>query len=199
MGIPSIPTVTVADESAAVSAADRVGYPVALKAVGPVHKTESGGVALDLSDAAAVSAAWRAMRARLGAEMTRGIVQPMARPGVETIAGVVQDRLFGPLLLFGLGGTSAELLQDRAVRLVPLTRPDATALVTSLRGSPLLTGYRGSTPVDRTALEDLLLRLSLLAEAVPEIAEIDCNPVVARPEGVEVLDARVRVAPPPPP
>src|SRR5439155_20370073 len=120
-GVPQILTLPVADENGAVAAAAQAGFPVALKAVGPIHKSEAGGVALGMANADAVASAWRTMAERLGSSMTGAIVQPMARPGVETIAGVVHDQLFGPLLLFGLGGTAAELLRDQAVRLVPLT------------------------------------------------------------------------------
>jgi acyl-CoA synthetase (NDP forming) len=121
----------------------------------------------------------------------------MASPGVETIAGFVQDPAFGPLVLFGLGGTAVELLGDHATRLAPLTDVDARELVLSLRGSALLTGYRGSPPVDVDALVDVVLRLGRLAEDLPELAEADCNPVMATPRGAMVVDARLRVRPAP--
>ena len=120
----------------------------------------------------------------------------MARSGVETVAGVVSDPTFGPLVLFGLGGVATELLADRQIRLAPLTREDAASLVRSLRASPLLTGYRGSATVDLDGLEDLLLVLSGLADQVPEIAELDLNPVIARPDGVVAVDVKLRLAPP---
>ncbi len=119
----------------------------------------------------------------------------MAAPGVETIAGMVRDPGFGPLVMFGLGGVAAELVGDTALKVAPLTDQDAAELVRSLRSSPLLFGYRGSAPVDTTALEDLLLRLSRLGEQVPELAELDLNPVIARPGSVVVVDWRMRLTP----
>jgi acyl-CoA synthetase (NDP forming) len=121
----------------------------------------------------------------------------MAAPGVELIAGVVQDRLFGPLVMLGMGGTTAELLGDRAFRILPVTDVDAAELIRSLRCSPLLFGYRGSPPVAADQLEELIVRLGRLAADVPELAEVDLNPVVVSPEGALVVDARVRLAPPP--
>jgi acetyl coenzyme A synthetase (ADP forming)-like protein len=194
-GIPVTPTVAVAGARRAAEAAGTVGLPVALKASGPgvVHKTDVGGVALGLASRRAVHEAYDAMAARLGTAMDGAVVQPMVPPGVESIAGFVQDPAFGPLVLFGLGGTAVELLGDHSTRLAPLTDADARDLVHSLRGSALLTGYRGSTAVDVDALVELLLRLGRLAEDLPEVAEADLNPVIATPAGVTVVDARLRV------
>ena len=111
------------------------------------------------------------------------------------IVGITHDPSFGPLVLFGLGGVTAELLADRALRLVPVTDEDAHELVRSLRGSQLLFGYRGRPPVDVAALEDLLLRVGALADEIPEIAEMDLNPVVASADGVVAIDVKIRVAP----
>jgi len=124
-------------------------------------------------------------------------VQRMAAPGVELIAGVVRDETFGPLLLFGIGGTMAELLGDRTVRVAPLSARDAADAVRSLRATPLLTGYRGSEPVDVAGLEDVLVRLGLLAQDLPELAELDLNPVIASPNGIVAVDARIRIVPSP--
>jgi acetyl coenzyme A synthetase (ADP forming)-like protein len=182
----------------AVAAAVELGYPVALKAAAPeiVHKTDRGGVALDLADERAVRAAFEAMAQHLGTEMGGAIVQPMVATGVETIVGVTHDPSFGPLVLFGMGGTTAELLGDRTLRILPLTDVDAHDLVRSLRGSPLLFGYRGRPEVDVGALEELLLRVGRLAEDVPEVAEMDLNPVVVTADGAVAVDVKVRVAPP---
>jgi acyl-CoA synthetase (NDP forming) len=120
----------------------------------------------------------------------------MVATGVETIVGVTHDPSFGPLVLFGLGGTTAELLGDRTLRILPLTDVDAHDLVRSLRGSPLLFGYRGRPEVDVGALEELLLRVGRLAEDVPEVAEMDLNPVVVTADGAVAVDVKVRVAPP---
>jgi acyl-CoA synthetase (NDP forming) len=116
-------------------------------------------------------------------------------PGVETIAGVIRDAIFGPLVMFGLGGTAAELLGDRVLRVAPLTDTDADEMIRSLRSSPLLFGYRGAVPVDAAALADVLLRLSALGQQVPELAELDLNPLIATPAGVAVVDWRMRLVP----
>ena len=199
-GVPLIPSEEVLGVTEATHAARRLGYPVALKAQGPdlVHKTDVGGVALGLRSASAVERAWTEMKRRLGLAMTGAVVQRMADVGVELIAGVVRDDTFGPLVVFGMGGTMAELIGDRAVRVAPIAETEAVEVLHSLRCSPLLTGYRGSEPVDVAELADLLVRLGLLARDVPEIAELDLNPVIATPAGIVAVDARVRVAPPPP-
>jgi acetyl coenzyme A synthetase (ADP forming)-like protein len=187
--------VTSADEAAVAAAA--VGFPVALKAAAPdlVHKSDIGGVRLDLDTEVAVRDAFSAMRASLGARMGDAIVQPMAGDGVELIAGVTHDPTFGPLVLFGMGGVTAELVRDTAVRLVPMTDLDAHDLVRSLRSSPLLFGYRGTPGVDVEALEQVVLRIAQLADEIPEVAELDCNPIVASTTGALVLDAKCRLAP----
>jgi acyl-CoA synthetase (NDP forming) len=125
------------------------------------------------------------------------IVQAMVHPGVETIVGCTHDRAFGPLVLFGMGGVTAELIADHSLRIVPLTTEDAREQVRSLRSSPLLFGYRGSTPVDVAALEELLLRVGILADEVPEVAEMDLNPVIAGAEGVVAVDMKIRIEPAP--
>jgi len=202
-GIPVQPTESVADAEEAGRVARRLGFPVAVKAVGPsmVHKSDIGGVHLGLTSAADVSAAYRSMQDAIGPQMTGVVLQPMAEPGVETLVGFVQDRAFGPQVLFGMGGVAVELLEDHVMRLAPLTDVDAREMVLGLKGSPLLTGHRGSVPVDLDALADLLLRVGLLAEDFPEIEEMDADPVIATADGVVVVDARLRLSsePPPPP
>jgi acetyl coenzyme A synthetase (ADP forming)-like protein len=191
----------VHDSDAAVHAAAQLGYPVVLKAGSPeiVHKTDVGGVVLGLADDAAVRAAFDAMARRIGDGMGGAIVQATAEPGVETIVGLTQDPSFGPLVLFGLGGVTAELLADRALRTVPITDEDAHRLVRSLRGSPLLFGYRGRPAVDVTALEDLVLRVGRLADELPEVSEMDLNPVVVSETGAVAVDLKIRCAPAPAP
>ncbi len=200
-GIPVQPTVRVGDAEEAGEAAARMGFPVVIKAVGPgiVHKSDIGGVRLDLTTVAAVQDAYRAMRDGIGPEMTGVVVQPMAEPGVETLVGFVQDRAFGPQVLFGLGGVAVEVLEDHVMRLAPLTDVDAREMVEGIKGAPMLTGYRGSKPVDVGGLVDLLLRVGRLAEDFPELVEMDANPVIATPAGVVVVDARLRLSPEPPP
>jgi acyl-CoA synthetase (NDP forming) len=170
---------------------------VVLKAYWPglLHKSDQAAVVLDLEGPEQIRAAHRDLTARFGDVMTGVLVQPMAKRGTELVAGVVQDEVFGPLVLFGLGGTATELLADHAARLAPLTDSDVHDLITAPRCAPLLFGHRGSGPVDLQGLEQLLLRLSQLASDLPQLAEADLNPVVARPDGVTALDVRIRVLP----
>jgi acyl-CoA synthetase (NDP forming) len=182
----------------AAAAANELGGPVALKAVAPrlVHKTEAGAVRLGLAGADAVQAAAAEMAAAVAAEgytVDGFLVQRMVGEGVELLVGVVHDASFGPVIACGAGGTAVELLKDVAVRITPLTELDAAEMVRSLATYPLLDGYRGAPKGDVAALEDLLLRVSALVEAHPTIAELDCNPVRVLPDGVVVVDARVRV------
>lgn len=194
-GVPTVPTMLVHDAEEAAEAAKGMGFPVALKVTGTdiLHKSDVGGVKLGLPSLPAVAEAYDEMHRRLGDRMEGAVVQRMLSSGVETIAGFVRDSAFGPLVLFGLGGTTVELLGDHATRLAPLTELDARELVMSLRGARLLTGFRGSEPVDLDALVDLLVRLARLAEDLPELAEGDCNPVMASAQGAVVVDARLRV------
>ena len=158
--------------------------PVALKVLGPVHKSEGGGVQLGLQGHEAVAAAYEAMQRSFGPAMTGALLQPMVPSGgVETIVGALQDPAFGPLVVFGLGGVTVEVLGDHVTRLAPLTDIEAKEMVTGLRGSALLTGYRGKPAVDIDGLVQVLHRVSRLAEDMPEVAELDCNPVIATARG----------------
>jgi acyl-CoA synthetase (NDP forming) len=172
--------------------------PVALKAGSGaiVHKSDVGAVRLGLDSPDAVRDAFTAMQAGLGDAMGGAVVQPMVEAGVETIVGVTHDPSFGPLVLFGMGGVAAELLRDTSLRIVPITDVDAHEAVRSLRSSPLLFGYRGAPEVDVAALEDVVIRVGQLADALPEVAEMDCNPVIVSPQGATAVDVRVRLAPP---
>jgi acyl-CoA synthetase (NDP forming) len=192
-------------EEAATMAA-QIGPEVALKAVAPdvVHKTEMGAVRLGLRGAQAVLQAAREMERALAAarHAPRGyVVQEMVPRGVEMIVGIVHDPQFGPVVACGAGGTLVELLKDVQIRLTPLARRDASEMLRSLKTYPLLAGFRGSQPCDLAALEDALLRVSALAEDLPQVVELDLNPIVAHQQGAVVVDARVRVqavAPPRP-
>ena len=180
------------------AAAAELGGPVALKAVAPglIHKTEAHAVRLHLTGADQVRTAAGQMAAAVAAEgytVDGFLVQRMVGEGVELLVGVVHDASFGPVVACGAGGTAVELLKDVAVRITPLTDVDAAEMVRSLQTFPLLEGYRGAPRADVAALEDLLLRVSALVEAHPEIAELDLNPVRALADGVMVVDARVRV------
>ncbi len=193
-GIPVLRTIEAYSAEEAGKWAEDMGGQVALKVLGPVHKSEGGGVQLGLKGHDAVAAAYEAMRRSFGQSMTGALLQPMVPPGgVETIVGALQDPAFGPLVVFGLGGVTVEVLSDHVTRLAPLTDIDAKEMVTGLRGSALLSGYRGKPGVDIDGLVQVLHRVSRLAEDMPEVLELDCNPVIATPDGVLVVDARMRV------
>ncbi len=193
-GIEHVRSLRATSTAEALQAAVGLGYPLALKidVAGVVHKTDVGGVYLGLASDEAVTAASDSLFARFGPDAAV-ILQPMAPPGVETIVGLVEDPLFGPLVMFGLGGTATEILGDRALSLVPLNRPDAVALIGSLRSSKLLMGYRGSPVADIDALANVVCRVARLAEDLPEVVEMDLNPVLAGPDGCQVLDCKIRV------
>lgn len=186
-GLPLVPERIAADHDEAVAAADEVGFPVVVKTARPgAHKTELGGIALDLRDADAV----RAAAGRIGGSV---IVQPMIAGGAELLAGVVQDPVFGPLVAFGPGGVFAELIGEASFRIAPLTDRDADALVSGGKAGRLVRGFRGVPAADAGALADLLLRLARLGEDFPAVGELDLNPVIALPDRCVAVDARVRV------
>jgi acyl-CoA synthetase (NDP forming)/RimJ/RimL family protein N-acetyltransferase len=196
-GIPMVATKAAMNLADVRAAAAELGGHVVLKAEaeGVVHKTEAGAVKLDLRTDDEVAIAYAELTAAFGASLQRVLVQPMLAGGVETLVGVVHEPVFGPLVVFGLGGIATEVLGDHAARLAPLTDADAAQLVHGVRAAPLLLGHRGSPAVDTGALADLLLRVSRLADDVPEVAELDLNPVIARPDGAHVVDVRIRIAP----
>ncbi len=203
-GIPVVATEAVAYRDAALLAARRIGYPVALKILSPdiVHKTDVGGVALDLADEAALGAALDAMlervRRQLPAARLEGfMVQAMARrpQALELIAGISTDPVFGPVVLFGHGGIAVEVTADQAIGLPPLNRVLAADLVGRTRVARLLAGYRGRPPADMDALCDVLVRVGQMAADLPELAELDINPLLADAGGVVALDARMRLQP----
>ncbi len=183
--------------AAAAAAAEELGYPVAVKATAPSlrHRPDLGSVRLDLDDADAVRAAVTAL-AGLSDESAPVVVQRMAAPGVTTVVEVLDDPTFGALVSFGVGGLATELLGDRAYAPVPLSDLDAAELVAAPRAAPLLSGYRGSEPVDTAALEDMLLRVSQLAEDLHEVLGLELNPVLVARHGLAVLTAAVTVGPP---
>ncbi|MFI2206513.1 GNAT family N-acetyltransferase [Streptomyces sp. NPDC020192] len=199
-GIPQIPWAWAETEDDAVLAARRLRGPdgrVVMKAHWPglVHKSEQHAVHLDLQGDAQVRGAFRDFDTRFAGLLTGVVVQPLAPRGTELFAGVVQDEVFGPLVLFGLGGTATEVLGDHAARLAPLTDHDVHDLITAPRCAPLLFGARGNGPADLEGLEQLLLRLSRMAADLPQLAEVDFNPVLATTADASVLDARVRLVP----
>lgn len=191
------------DGGAAAQMAAEIGFPVALKLASRtlVHKTEIGGVRLNLANEAAVKRAFDEIQQRLTdenkfGEMDGVSIQPMIYGGVEVMIGVTQDPLFGPLIGFGLGGVHVEILKDVCFRVTPITDRDAADMVRSIKGYRLLEGYRGHPPADVAAIEDLLLRIARLVEEVPQISELDLNPVIALPpgRGCVVVDSRIRLA-----
>ena len=182
----------------AVALAARSGGAVAMKIVSPeiVHKTDVGGVKIGVEGAAEVQAAFEgivanALNAVPGATIHGVLVQEMVTGGRETIAGVTRDPSFGPLVMFGLGGIFVEVLRDVIFRVAPINRREAADMIAGLRGVKLLDALRGAPPADRRAIEDVLLRLSLLAEDFPEIAELDVNPLLAFPDRAVAVDGRV--------
>ncbi|MDX2250882.1 MAG: acetate--CoA ligase family protein [Nitrospira sp.] len=194
-------TVATSAEEAA-NLAQKIGYPVAVKLASHqiVHKTEMGGVHLNLADEQAVRNSFEAIRTRLAQvnklESMEGVlVQPMLSAGVEVMVGMSRDPLFGPLIAFGLGGIHVEIFGDVQFRVAPLTDRDATEMVRTIKGYRLLTGYRGQPAVDSQAIQDVLLRISHLVETIPEITELDLNPIFALPEGqgCKIVDARIRI------
>jgi acetate---CoA ligase (ADP-forming) len=188
----------------AVETAKDFGFPVAIKLASStiVHKTDVGGVVLGVGSEEAARQAFETIRERLRAagrliEMEGVVVQQLVEGGVEAIVGLTQDPSFGPLVMFGIGGVQVELMRDVAFRIHPLTDVDARDMVRSIKGYPLLTGWRGSPPADVDALEQLLLRVSTMVEDIPEIAEMDLNPVKVLPpgQGCCVVDARILLRP----
>jgi acyl-CoA synthetase (NDP forming)/GNAT superfamily N-acetyltransferase len=199
-GIPQLPWAWARTEDEAVLAAERLSGTdgrVVLKAHWPglLHKNVQHAVHLDLRGDTQVRSAYRDFETRFEGLLTGVVVQPLAPRGTELIAGVVQDEVFGPLVLFGHGGTATDLLADQAARLAPLTTADVHDLITAPRCAPLLFGHGGEGPVDLDGLEQVLVRLSRMACDLPQLAEADLNPVLARPDGVASLDARIRLLP----
>jgi acyl-CoA synthetase (NDP forming) len=186
-GLPLVPERPAASADEAATLAAELGFPAVVKTAVPgAHKTELGGIALDLADADAV----RAAAERIGPPV---VVQPMVKGGAELLAGLVQDPVFGPLVAFGPGGVLAELIGEASFRIAPLTDVDAAELVTTGKAGRLIAGFRGAPAADRAALEDVLHRLSRLAADLPAVAELDLNPVLALPDRCVIVDARVRV------
>ena len=198
-GLPMVDSVAIRidDEAtmvaAATTAAERLGWPVAVKVDAPgfAHKTDAGGVALRVGDEQALRRAIRTLRPMA----SRGVlVQPMAPPGVELIAGARRDPQFGPLVLVGLGGILAEAIDDVAVRLAPVTIDEALEMLASLRGARILDGPRNLPTVKRRAVADALVALGRAMVANPSWLEVDCNPLIAGPGGAVAVDALIVTA-----
>jgi acyl-CoA synthetase (NDP forming) len=180
--------------------AAEIGFPVALKADGPtlVHKTEIGGVKLGVASAQAVREGYADLATRLGDRLEGVLVQKMVTGGIEMVIGGMNDPSFGPLVMAGTGGIFVELVGDTVFRMCPLTEADADSIVQEMKGKVLLRGYRGAPPVDEAAFKGMLLAVSQLVDACPEIQEMDINPVMVLAQGAVAADARVRIGPPAP-
>jgi acyl-CoA synthetase (NDP forming)/GNAT superfamily N-acetyltransferase len=197
-GLPLAHSIVVTTENDAAAAAARFGRPVALKADVAdlvVRRTGAGAVLLDLHGEDEVRRGFRALQETFGDRLTAVNVQPMITGGIEVTINVREERVFGPLVLFGLTGATADVLADRAARLVPLTDSDADDLIRSVRAAPLLSGPPGASAAGLGSLKDMLLRVSQIADDLPQITELDLSPVIARRDGAVPVDARVRIQP----
>jgi acyl-CoA synthetase (NDP forming) len=201
-GIPVVEAKLAKTKAEAVTLSRELGFPVALKIVSKdvTHKSDAGGVKLNLKNGAHVVKAYNDILASVKKHYPKakidGIsVQQMAKPGTEIIIGMTKDAQFGPVLMFGLGGILVEILKDVSFRIVPLTAYDAKEMIREIKGYKLLEGYRGQDPADIKTLEKLLVNLSKFIEKHPEIKELDLNPVFAYKKGAIAVDARVMLEP----
>jgi acetate---CoA ligase (ADP-forming) subunit beta len=201
-GIPVIEAKLAKTKAEAVALSKEMGFPVALKIVSEdvTHKSDAGGVKLNLKSGAQVDKAYTEILASIKkhypkAQIDGVSVQQMAKPGIEVIIGMTKDAQFGPVLMFGLGGILVEILKDVAFRIVPLTANDAHEMIREIKGYKLLEGYRGQDPADVKTLEKLLVNLSRFIDKHPEIKELDLNPVFAYKDGAVAVDARVMLEP----
>ena len=197
-GIDVVDSRLVRSRDEAVAISRELGFPVVMKIASPdiSHKSDVGGVSLDLKGAAQVEKAFDDMMASIRQKhppaMIQGAsVQKMAPPGVEIIIGMHKDAQFGPVLMFGLGGILVEVLKDVAFRIVPINKRDAHEMIREIKGYPILEGYRGQEPVAVPFLEELLLKVSRFVEENTEIKELDINPLFAYRDGAVAVDARV--------
>jgi acetyltransferase len=199
-GLPCTDFALAQSPSSAVEIAQKQGFPVVLKvsSADVLHKSDVGGVQLNLNSAEAVEKAYNELLSTVKgnspqAQVDGVLVSKMASPGLEVIVGMNRDPQFGPVILFGLGGIMVEMFQDVSLRLLPLAREEALGMIREIKGYGLLSGYRGQPPVDEEALADCLTAVARIAESYPEINEIDLNPVFAYPDGILVADARIIV------
>ena len=197
-GIPVIETRLAKSAGEALSISEELGFPVAMKIVSPdvVHKTDIGGVVLNIVDAAQAKKAYDQIISRVRMNLPEvnieGVsVQMMAPTGVEIIIGMIKDPQFGPAVMFGLGGILVEVLRDVSFRLVPVMPEDAAEMVREIKGFALLEGYRGQTPVDIKRLEEIIVRVSAFIEKNPNLEELDLNPLIAAGDNIVAVDARI--------
>ena len=198
IGIATTGYLVARSEDEALAICDKIGFPVVMKIVSPdvVHKTDAGGVKLNLTNAQAVRKAYRDILETFKYQHIEGVaVQRMAQAGIEAIIGVTRDPSFGPIIMFGLGGVFVEVLRDVSFRILPITEKDAAQMIDDIRGSDILKGYRGPA-VDLVSLQQLLLKISRLVVENPEIKELDINPLFLYPDGYVTVDARMFVSEP---
>jgi acyl-CoA synthetase (NDP forming) len=199
-GVSVVPSRHATGEEEAVAAARDIGYPVAVKMNSPdvTHKSDVGGVLLNVRDDEGVRKAFRELEdvvRRLGARSGGALVSAMARPGHEIIVGVTRDFQFGHAVMFGMGGTLVEIFRDVALRIVPFSEKDAAEMIGETRGAKLLEGVRGGRPADVAALRRLLVQVSRLVTRHPEIDEMDLNPVIVHEKGLTIVDTRIVLSP----
>ena len=197
-GLPAFVSSPVKTASEAVAAAEKINGSVAMKIVSPdiLHKSDAGGVKLNLTTGAEVSRAFEDILANANkyndsADIRGVIVTPMAKAGVEVIIGTKIDDQFGPIIMFGLGGILVEVLKDVSFRVLPLTPEGAGEMMGEIKASAILDGVRGNPPVDKESLKQLLLKVSEIIESYPEIREMDLNPVIIHEKGFSIVDARI--------
>ena len=198
LGIPTTQMRLATSKEEAVAMSREIGYPSVLKVSSEdiSHKSDAGGVKVGLADEAAVAQAYddimASCRAKFPQAVIEGVtVQDQARPGLEVIVGMATDPQFGPVLMFGLGGVWVEVLKDVSFKIAPLTKGDAAKAVREIKAARLLDGFRGSEPVDTSALEDILMRVSDFVVKTPQVKEMDLNPIFAYSKGAVAVDARV--------
>jgi acyl-CoA synthetase (NDP forming) len=196
--IPVIEAKLARTNKEAISLSREMGFPVVLKISSPdvVHKSDSGGVKLGLTNASQVGKAYSQVMSSIKqaypeARIDGVSVQTMAPPGVEVIVGMSKDAQFGPVLMFGLGGILVEVLKDVSFRIVPVTERDAREMIKEIKGYPVLQGYRGQKPASIPALEQLIVKVSQFVEKNPQIKELDLNPIFAYPDKAVAVDARI--------
>ncbi len=197
-GVPVVPTKLAKSQKEAVLFSRGLGFPVALKICAPdiVHKSDSGGVRLNLHSLSEVRQAYceiiDTIQKKHPSSLIHGVtVQKMAREGTEVIVGASKDPQFGPVIMFGLGGIFVEVLKDVSFRIIPLSRKDAREMIEEIKGYPLLKGYRGKEPADISALIEILMNVSSLMEKNPGMKELDLNPIFAYKKGALAVDARI--------
>lgn len=198
-GLPVNETVLVRDEAEVGPVAERLGFPVVMKIVSPqiLHKTDVGGVVLDIRSAEQAREEYNAMLARVRqvrpeADITGVALEHQLGEGLELIVGTLDDPVFGPCLMFGMGGILVEVLKDVSFRLIPAERSEVEAMVGEINFAKLLDGVRGQPPVDKAAVVDVLMKVSeFVSQHSDSVAEIDLNPIIASPTGVEIPDARI--------